>query len=835
MTGACKKVKTSFFLGCFMVALAIWFSVQETGAQELQKKPIAVITRGGVSLGSYQGGYHYYCVEWLKKQRDSGKIDVKVVTGASAGAINALLTVFSLSTNIENDPTNSVFYKAWIPVNLNILKGSKSPLSLFQRDSLSALTDQVLAPELDKNSKQSLDIALGITATRVNPYYKNIGNINVPKVDDKFIIRVSKEPGKSLSFRNYLYNDLDWETPILPFGDSANIVLLKGLVFASSTFPLAFSPQELTLRMINTQSLCESYPDLSGHLADRMLWGFLNSLEAKEKAKSRTDKRLIASQALFLDGGIIDNQPIGLAHTIGIHGIMKQGNQWVLRDNLSKEENADARDSIRIFYIDPGNAMYPKFQKASNTSKNSIITYAWQTLGTFADASMNKELYDYMKNCKERNERFPLQSENYAPIASGYLSNFFGFFDENIRRFDFMLGIYEAERNIRQFLADSLLQNGEGKKSESATIHRSSKVLIDTFANEYKCMQRVFDDFYKRIEEFSPSASRSLDLKDIGGKNAEKCIDRQFTKLLQVTIDILWLRWKLACDDKFENVSNKEALTLRKDAWNNAIKYAATWPTISDLPRTDREKIFPPNEREIRKYKEFLLDQSDLDVMLCLLSKYQYTFSQFGKERSPDVIKMRLTKALQGIIDGLAKKQKKEFRVLPLQRILISSTSKKMLNFYSYYPTKLNLKGSATISWNFLNISWKLPFYDALRLDLGGMFHKLDIAYEYFASAGLEFELFGPFHGSFIQKIYPVIQPRICLDAFAGRNHDRGHYLRDGILFGWYPKLSTTILESIYLSCGSRIYTNKKSKLDDNPYVWKNKLMWEIGAQISLH
>ena len=49
---------------------------------------------GGVSLGAYEAGYLYYFTEMIRRNREL--LDLKILTGASAGSVNAMIAIISL-------------------------------------------------------------------------------------------------------------------------------------------------------------------------------------------------------------------------------------------------------------------------------------------------------------------------------------------------------------------------------------------------------------------------------------------------------------------------------------------------------------------------------------------------------------------------------------------------------------------------------------------------------------------------------------------------------------------------------------------------------------------
>ncbi|HLL53689.1 MAG TPA: hypothetical protein VK447_09095, partial [Myxococcaceae bacterium] len=108
------------------------------GAFTLQGEPepaavgVAVTISGGISLGSYEAGYNWALVRYIKsrgaagrKPNDPAPLALVGVTGASAGSINTMLTAVAYCQTAAVDraesPFDNIFYKAWVPVGLHVL------------------------------------------------------------------------------------------------------------------------------------------------------------------------------------------------------------------------------------------------------------------------------------------------------------------------------------------------------------------------------------------------------------------------------------------------------------------------------------------------------------------------------------------------------------------------------------------------------------------------------------------------------------------------------------------------------------------------------------------
>jgi len=95
---------------CFAVlCLAIAFpgcnaaiAASDTAPRELDRQiPFALAIRGGVSLGSYEAGFNWALLQYMKTLRIDNRtsadsyIELMATSGASAGSINALISTLS--------------------------------------------------------------------------------------------------------------------------------------------------------------------------------------------------------------------------------------------------------------------------------------------------------------------------------------------------------------------------------------------------------------------------------------------------------------------------------------------------------------------------------------------------------------------------------------------------------------------------------------------------------------------------------------------------------------------------------------------------------------------
>jgi hypothetical protein len=234
---------------------------------------IALVLSGGVSLGSYTGGAVTELLLALARNEASGPVRIHVITGTSAGALNAALAARALAVNPGVVPW---IERAW-------LDGADAAhlLNPKRKDRRGALDPRVLedlsralvtaGPASDDAVSPALGVPLrvGITLSSLHGirYDLRYGFLNVP--DRKFGTRTYSD-WIDVEVRGGRPNDPAWER-------------LREAALASAAFPFAFPPRPLARRR-------SEYP--GAHLPG-----------------SGTDE----VEMWYVDGGLFDAAPLGLA------------------------------------------------------------------------------------------------------------------------------------------------------------------------------------------------------------------------------------------------------------------------------------------------------------------------------------------------------------------------------------------------------------------------------------------------------------------------------------------------------------------------------------------
>ena len=411
--------------------------------------------KGGVSLGSYEAGLNWVYLEEIKRRH----FRLNTFTGASAGSINALMSAIRYCEQ-DSEPAveTNIFRQTW-DIGMEDLVGKKnndgSPEYHDFIDNLeqniSLASDKVIGNDrgglfnrggllnslkhIYKNIqhgkfKEGCEVKVGISVTKFLPDSYVINGISIK--NQRYIIPfIVKVKNQKLIFVNTPYfnakpqdtnrvNSID-HFIFLPQGESGISVFdIFRAAIASSAFPIAFPPVRLNYCVaasqvdVNSRILCP--------------------------------KGYVARADLFIDGGSLDNAPIGTA-------------QRLSQDfSCSKNNNEDcligSDDKFNLIYVNPGRM---RERQLAKTHKN-ILPYQGDAIvgmidylslaGHIMDYGMSAELYRSLATQRNDSQVRLLSSSRFYPLVGDYIEHFGAFFDSAYRRFDYYAGVYDGIINV---------------------------------------------------------------------------------------------------------------------------------------------------------------------------------------------------------------------------------------------------------------------------------------------------------------------------------------------------------------------------------------------------
>lgn len=415
--------------------LLVWFSlVASVASAQPAPQTLSVTVSGGASLGSYEGGYLYYLEETL--ERNPAAVRLQIGTGTSAGSTNALLVLLATCRPSVPRPEDSPFFTTWSRSNFERLFVPEhvDALGMFSRTVLSEVWDEQEAL-FERGLPVGCDLLLGVPATRLEafeiPLRGALGGL--ARSEETFVVRITgRGEGRPPSVENYVDRARAYAPAFLPVdGDVPHeFRAVRDLVFASSSFPLAFSPYPLA-----------------------------HCIGAEEDENAAACRPENATHALFADGGVLDNTPLRLASMMARTGLVPDRAPVagaVFRDAPDiTERELPAR--THFLYLDPDITAYP-FEPPPDESTRAD-SGAIETFTRFGanviDGARARELSALLEDYPEMRDRVRV-SHAYVPQMGDLLYGFFALFDQQFRDFDFMLGMLDAERFVKAELTSAL-------------------------------------------------------------------------------------------------------------------------------------------------------------------------------------------------------------------------------------------------------------------------------------------------------------------------------------------------------------------------------------------
>jgi len=172
----------------------------------------------------------------------------------------------------------------------------------------------------------------------------------------------------------------------------------------------------------------------------------LHNESIKDKRKQNLSKKCPAGSSLltdeFIDGGVFDNVPLGLAKLLS-------------GDDGSHQQN------YNYIYLDPSSRRLGKNERPREMDdgykNNKNIAYGLSSqlsfLGGAISTAENYELYNILRTGDwEKNQpRKIILSSRYPAITGKYLGHFGAFLDDGFRRYDYYAGIYDAVHDLAKY------------------------------------------------------------------------------------------------------------------------------------------------------------------------------------------------------------------------------------------------------------------------------------------------------------------------------------------------------------------------------------------------
>ncbi|HSF95445.1 MAG TPA: patatin-like phospholipase family protein [Thermohalobaculum sp.] len=416
---------------------------------------LGLVLAGAISAGAYTAGvmdFLFQALDAWHAAKAAGEdvpmheVKLKIMTGASAGGMNAAIAAVACRKDFPHiteehhnrDGEKNPFYKAWVKsidienlLTTDDLKEGQPVGSLLNCQSLDAIIKDVL--EFQGSASQAsrrawLDDPFQVVLTLTNlsgvPYgvrfsgqTKLYHEMVLHRDDIRFGVPVLKEIAKGAV-----------SPDVIPLGCAAspedsgwNSLGVSAL--ATGAFPLALAP-----RQIERQRTDYEYR-----------YAYMNSKGEHIYAQPWPSGAKDTHKFYSVDGGAMNNEPFEIARSF-------------LSGSAGKNPREGNKSQRAIVMIDPFSDAGAPFDmpEASLPAivKRLFAAYKQQSRFNQIDLSLAEagDVYSRFLVAPSRGSK-----RGQEAIASGGLGGFLGFFGEDLRRHDFLLGRANCQRFLRDW------------------------------------------------------------------------------------------------------------------------------------------------------------------------------------------------------------------------------------------------------------------------------------------------------------------------------------------------------------------------------------------------
>jgi len=458
---------------------------------------LSLVSRGGVSLGNWQAGFLYSVTEWAKSRpgQERGKQAwepaFSTVTGASAGAVNGLLAAVEGCRGPNPRPRDSLYYRVWINLGLfgrhqrtgllAVQEPGESALALFSDQALEETLSEARGHILEERPLPSCSVDFGFVTTHLDRIASPIhvakdGSpiLTTNKLKEKFSVRLEFADGSSgdpvsaedrLGITNIVPSGAFEGDRIYyaALGHEKRIpleALLRG-VQASAAFPGAFPPVPLTYT--------------------QYVPGPNQMVLARRRAGT------------FIDGGVLDNTPVGLAVSL---------DAW--RNDSTAPDSALERlvpVAPRTYvFLEPGvrSWVHGSDEDASPGARERdllkvFLGFTGDLLKTRMDAQLSNtaEQYSFVRRARD-DWALPRLSvpRRHMPITGEQFYHFMAFLERDFRIFDFYVGMADAYEYLEG--EECLYAGDEAACDGTGELHRFDASLQEADLL-YRCVRAYYE------------------------------------------------------------------------------------------------------------------------------------------------------------------------------------------------------------------------------------------------------------------------------------------------------------------------------------------------------
>jgi hypothetical protein len=385
-------------------------------------KNLAVVISGAVSLGSYEAGVMYEVLEAIarhneKEADENQKIKIDKITGASAGGMTATILAQNLlyDDGSLRSPYDNKLYKAWVEM-IDIIpllqnKRENQRRSLLGVEIIESIAERlVISNDMLKQQRQSTTLnmhpaasnrlRIGIAMANLNGYKYEIPTTGDPpfgytRFKDQMICEVERQGDGScrlqeLALAPDVNGELHWQV-----AGAMDWSLLRKAGISSGAFPLAFPLQQI---------------NRSG----------LKSVKPENRFSNRE------GNYLYTDGGVFENEPVGLAHAL-LEGKTDSDRYYLL--------------------IKPG----PKAASVGSITKEreDLLQTLFALVGAVVQQAQFQDfVMEKLASEEGISSRLLTITSTDAVLVGDVLSAFSGFLEQKFRAYDYNIGRETARSEL---------------------------------------------------------------------------------------------------------------------------------------------------------------------------------------------------------------------------------------------------------------------------------------------------------------------------------------------------------------------------------------------------
>ncbi|NUN66395.1 patatin-like phospholipase family protein [Pseudanabaena biceps] len=486
-------------------------------------RKLAIAISGAVSLGSYESGVMYEMLEAISvhnrnlSDEDDRRVEIDVITGASAGGMTACMLAQHLlcDDGTLSDPYNNPLYNSWVrKVDiLELLKVSRENQKYSLLDSNAVdkigttyIPDQPKEPH-NLHPSAASKIQVGIAMSNLNGFTYDVPIRNSPlnsnsigytRYKDQFVCVVNRlatgevtlmekslelaEEARETSWRDF--RTTSWSE-------------LREIAISSGAFPLAFRAKAI-------------FRIGAGKFLKR-------DSERQKKVKGDIDRE---GKFLYSDGGIFDNETIGLSKS--------------LVDQT--DQNNDSSNRYYLF-VAPG-----KREAAKDPFLNRDDNLFTTAIGIFGAIFGQSRFQDWSMDILKP----PVYSitSTDTKLIGDVFSAFAGFLEEKFRAYDYNIGRENARNELMNGSLTNLLTYDLAKmppiewkvtgekgqiKGKSVKSWEEAKTLLSPFA------EVIIDEKKKQRNQLKELQNLMQEVN----KDTRHEIAKQLTSRLDYLIDFI--------------------------------------------------------------------------------------------------------------------------------------------------------------------------------------------------------------------------------------------------------------------------------------------------------